>query len=295
MAFLLLKKGIKRLFITYTLKKQQRKRCFILEKTISQEERIRRAEEIYNRRRMRNENGIRVSSSSVNNGKNKLSLFKKMALQLAICSVIYIIFYLIKNTNYIFSENVISKTKEMLSYDINFGNVYANVNTFIEDNKDKFHFTVVEDNNQENEEVKEESSNEEENNLENQVNNDEKNETEKQAENKVVNETNLEENEIKEGGIGGAETNEVQEVSDDEETQKTQMEIDAEYVKKNYSFKVPLEGTITSRYGEREATDIVSANHYGIDIGANTGTAIYAAMEGTVSLVSSEGDYRKAY
>ena len=36
-----------------------------------------------------------------------------MALQLAICAVIYIIFYLIKNTNYIFSEDVINKTKEM--------------------------------------------------------------------------------------------------------------------------------------------------------------------------------------
>ena len=71
------------------------------------------------------------------------------------------------------------------------------------------------------------------------------------------------------------------------------MEIDAEYVKEKYSFKLPLKGVITSRYGSREATEIVSANHKGIDIGANTGTAIYAAMEGTVSLVSSEGDYGK--
>ena len=71
------------------------------------------------------------------------------------------------------------------------------------------------------------------------------------------------------------------------------MEIDADYIKENYSFKLPLKGTVTSRYGTREPTEIVSANHQGIDIGANTGTAIYAAMEGTVSLVSSEGDYGK--
>ena len=65
-----------------------------MERTISQEERIRRAEEIYQRRRMINESGVRVSSSSVNSNKPKISLFKKMALQLAICAVIYIIFYL---------------------------------------------------------------------------------------------------------------------------------------------------------------------------------------------------------
>ena len=61
------------------------------------------------------------------------------------------------------------------------------------------------------------------------------------------------------------------------------MEIDADYIKENYNFKLPLKGTVTSRYGKREPTEI----------GANTGTAIYAAMEGTVSLVSSEGDYGK--
>ena len=93
-----------------------------MERILSQEDRIRRAEEIYNRRRTANRSGIRVSSDNVNTSKNEWSLFKKMALQLAICAVIYIIFYLIKNTNYIFSEDVINKTKEMLSYDINFGN-----------------------------------------------------------------------------------------------------------------------------------------------------------------------------
>ena len=91
-----------------------------MERTISQEDRIRRAEEIYNRRRQAS--GVRVSSNNVNRAeKRNLSLFKKMLMQLAICAVIYIIFYLIKNTNYIFSEDVINKTKEFLSYDINFG------------------------------------------------------------------------------------------------------------------------------------------------------------------------------
>lgn len=228
-----------------------------MERTISQEERMRRAEEIYQRRKMINESGIRVSSDSVNKNKTKASLFKKMGLQLAICSVVYIIFYLIKNTNYIFSEDVINKTKELLSYDINFGNVYQQITSFIEDNKDKLDLFVV--------------------------NNTIVNEVIKESSNKVEN------SEAENGGIGGAETDEKEDIA----TKKSQMEIDAEYIKKNYTFKVPVKGTVTSRYGEREATEIVSANHYGIDIGADTGTTIYAAMEGNVTLVSSEGDYGK--
>lgn len=246
-----------------------------MEKTISQEERIKRAEEIYQRRKIANGNGIRVSSSSVNNNKIKISLFKKMGLQLAICSVIYIIFYLIKNTNYIFSEDVITKTKELLSYDINFGNVYEKVSSFVEQNKDKIKIpiTIQEENNIN----QEEQTNQEENG--NEIKEDE-----------IVNETtNLQ------GGIGGAETNEIKDSKTDEATKKTQMELDAEYVKSKCSFIIPAKGTVTSRYGAREETEIVSAYHYGIDIGANTGTAIYASMSGTVTLVSSEGDYRKAY
>ena len=67
----------------------------------------------------------------------------------------------------------------------------------------------------------------------------------------------------------------------------------AEYIKENYSFIIPVKGTVTSRYGKREATEVVSANHAGIDIGADTGTAIYAAMDGTVTVSSSEGEYGK--
>lgn len=248
-----------------------------MERTISREERVRRAEEIYQRRKVAGRSGVRVASSSVNNTKVKLSLFKKMALQLAICAVIYIIFYLIKNTNYIFSDDVINRTKELLSYDINFGNLYTQVTSFIEENKDKFVISGF---------VQEEQNKIEENNVEeNKVEN-----TEKSIEN-----TNKTENKVSNGGIGGAETNEIQENKTDEKTKKSQMELDAEYIKQKCSFKMPLKGTITSRYGAREKTDIVSANHYGIDIGADTGTAIYASMEGIVTVASSEGDYRKTY
>ena len=132
-----------------------------MERVLSQEERIRRAEEIYNRRK--SSNGIRVSTGVMNNSeKKKISLFKKMFMQLAICAVIYIIFYLIKNTNYIFSDDVISKTKEFLSYDINFGNLQNTVSSFIEQNKDKFGFLGILDKNEEKQEnyINDELSNE---------------------------------------------------------------------------------------------------------------------------------------
>lgn len=271
-----------------------------MEKTISQEERIRRAEEIYQRRRMANENGVRVSSSSVNKNKPKISLFKKMALQLAICSVIYIIFYLIKNTNYIFSEDVINKTRELLAYDINFGNVYSQVVSFIEANKDKFKMPSDIQTEQLNQisqqgiginEVQDSNIIENTNIVEinsSNIINEVSNET-------IENTVNEKTTNTEKGGIGGAEANEVKETQTNEETKKTQMELDAEYVKNKCSFIIPAKGTVTSRYGQREATEIVSANHYGIDIGADTGTDIYAAMAGKVTVVSSEGEYRKAY
>ena len=107
---------------------------FILERTISSEERIRRAEEIYNRRKIAN--GVRVVGDSVNRVETKkLSLFKKMFFQLVICAMIYVIFYLIKNGNYIFSQDVINKTKEFLSYDINFGQLQNQVTIFLQKNK----------------------------------------------------------------------------------------------------------------------------------------------------------------
>ena len=94
------------------------------------------------------------------------------------------------------------------------------------------------------------------------------------------------------GGIGGAETNEVVEDEANEE-KKSQAELDIEYIKENFEFALPLKGAITSRYGTREATEVVSANHQGIDLGADEGTAIYAAMDGTVEVASEEGEYGK--
>ena len=104
------------------------------DRVVSYEERIRRAEEIYNRRR----NNIRTNDYATLNisGKKDIKLFKKMFIQILICLAIYFGVYVIQNNNYIFSESFINKTKEILSYDINFNNLTEGVLQYINNIKD---------------------------------------------------------------------------------------------------------------------------------------------------------------
>ena len=270
-----------------------------MEKTISPEERIRRAEEIYYRRR-ENSNSVRMSSSQVKEGNEtrRISLYKKMIIQILTCILIYLVFSLIKEANYIFSEDVINKTKEFLSTDINFEVIVGQVGQFFQNNQDKLDFlgSWLKENNEQEENKQSENQNTE--NKENvQTNNNEEQNTQeenktenKEIENKVTNEAKGNTN--NETGIGGASNNETTvQTSSSGSSSKTQMQKDADYIKANFKLELPLKGPVTSRYGKREATEIVSENHYGIDLGVSEGTTVFAAMEGKVSLVSKEGEY----
>lgn len=272
-----------------------------MEKTVSPEERIRRAEEIYYRRR-ENNNSIRMSSSQVKEGNEnrRISLYKKMAIQILTCILIYLVFSLIKEANYIFSQDIIDKTKAFLSTDINFEVIAGQVGQFFHDNQDKLDFlgSWLKEDQKPQEDNQEQNENQ---NLENKENtqtgnNQEQNtqtdnrEQSNQVENKVTNEAKG--NTTNQTGIGGASNNEMAiTTSSSGSSGKTQMQKDAEYIKANFKIALPLKGPVTSRYGKREATKIVSENHYGIDIGVNEGTTVYAAMDGKVSLVSNEGEY----
>lgn len=249
-----------------------------MERTISAEERIRRAEEIYQRRKVQSD--VRVPTSNVNSKRNiDYRMFKKLILQIVICLLIYFIFYLIKNSNYIFSEDVISKTRAFLSYDINFQELYYQAQEYYNDNIKSILENFDENTNE----------------MVNEVVNE-------QIENEIQDNINEEfVNTQIESGIGGGEegelllANETIETSADEQEkikeELTQMEIDAKNIKENYSIILPLKGIVSSRFGSREPTEIVSANHAGIDIAANEGTVFIAAMEGVVTLVSSESGY----
>ena len=284
-----------------------------MERVISPEERMRRAEEIYYKRR---EQGVRVTTTSVNLGKeNKVSLGKKMIIQIIVCLFIYLAFWMIKGYNNVFSENVINNTRAVLSYDINFVNMYnqckeyfnKNFNNIIKNNETN---TTEQNNNENSENMEGNMENNEANNKENGVensketakeNNEEK--VEEKVEEKIEENTTEEINENKadenttDNGVGGG--NETQQNSEHDGTQKakldsenkTQTDQDVEYIKQNFSIVKPIEGRITSKFGDREETEIISAFHQGVDIGASTGTVIHAAMEGTVVAASYAGDY----
>lgn len=263
-----------------------------MERTVDVNERIRRAEELYNRRKM--QGGVRVSTSNVNNSsRNSFSLFKKLAIKLIVCAIIYLIFYILKNSGMIFSKDIINQTKHIISYDVDFSKVYVQAVKIFNENI----VANVEKNNKKGENT--------EQNNENQENSNESKVSQIQNE-LLMSELSLEEENInsllfEKLGVGGTDSSdEVSNVLNAQpeqtsESQKSQMEIDAEYVKSNFSLKIPVQGIVTSRFGPRKPTKIVTANHKGIDIGANTGTKIYAAMEGTVVNVSTVGDYGKHF
>lgn len=251
-----------------------------MERILSQEERIRRAEEIYNKRRYENRYNAnqyayierRRDSAKPNSVKTKKKIVKKMMLQIVICTIIYFAFYFMNNSKLIFSEDVNTKTKELLSYDISLSNIEEN--QYFKNVKEYFNGLIgrIKNNGEESKNQKTENvTNEENTNSENTQTQDANESTEKNQ--------NAE-------PIGGAEEIAVEET-------KTQEEQDIDYVKQNINIIWPLTGVITSKFGSRTATEIVTANHYGIDIAGNTGTSIVSAIDGTVTQNSSEGDYGK--
>lgn len=218
-----------------------------MEKVLSADERIRRAEQLYYKRKMQLGNS-QTTRVSVNYDKRNFGLFKKMVLQIAICSVIYIIIYLVQTTNFVFSPNVLEKTKQVLNYDVDIKKIY---------NQSFSYLSGLFEKKIEEESIVEDTS------------------EKSQEQSNVTTEEN----------VGGEETVVEENLS--------QMEQDARDIIASKSLIIPLQGTITSRYGPRESENPkVSKYHTGIDVAVNEGTTFVAAMSGTVTQVSDQGDYR---
>ncbi len=232
-----------------------------MERTMTVEERIRRAEEIYERRK-RNEGLTVVQEGENKKEKKDIKLLKKMIIQLLVCICIYLVIYTIQNKQYIFSEDFINKVNEIISYDIDFRKLYEDAKNYVIGI-----FT-------------QESENQEQNESQNQNESNEENATE-----------NTEMN----NGIGGAVEQSPEGTEQVKENQSlSQEEQDILNVKNTTSFIKPVEGTISSIYGYRDtATGTVPKNHTGTDIAAVTGTKIKSATDGQVVLASEEGDYGK--
>ena len=268
------------------------KRGIFMERTMSVEDKIRRAEEIYNRRR---ENEYRVSTTrvSVDNNKNRENTFvdkriRKMIIQIILCMTIYFVFYYIINNNYAISGDFKNKCREILSYDISISEMYKKISIQVTAIKEKYQQMIenIEQDNNEKEEQGEKIDNEEENQEQNV---EQENKGEKTNE-EIEQQANIEEN------IGGP----IEEIANDEPnveeekklTEEEQMKKDSEEIKKRISFIKPVEGIVTSNFGWRNPkSSTVSKYHTGIDIGAEEGTNIISATNGKVVLASSEGSY----
>lgn len=250
---------------------------------MSVEDKIKRAEEIYYKRKnqeMPTREAIKISAKP----KKNIKLFKKMIKQIIICLIIYGIFYLIINNNYIFSEDFTQKAREILSQDINFSQVYSFLLNKINE---------VTKNQNSNEQINSENKEEQSEQIEN--NNDEKQE-EKTKEEIQNNEENIGGAEelptIEEQNVENTGGDEVEACKTEEAPVLSQMEQDANYIKSTINFIKPVDGTISSMFGWRNPTTAsVPKNHTGTDIAAVTGTKIVSATDGKVIFKSSKGDF----
>ena len=248
-----------------------------MERTMSVEDKIRRAEEIYARRQ--GETQRKTTTVSINNNNRKdIKLLRKMLKQIGLSLLIYAVIYIIQNNNYIFSEDFLKKANEILSYDMNFERIYQNTKnnigqwiTDLKNNMTQKENGIITNN-------------------DNEINSEYMQNTQESEESQNETTNNQETN-----GIGGAEEEQQTSTQNTNETQElSQEEKDIANIKATTTFIKPIEGTISSKYGQREPTTAtVPKNHTGIDIAANLGTKIKSATEGEVVIASEEGDYGK--
>lgn len=228
-----------------------------MERIISEEDRIRRAEEVASRRRNR------IPAESINvPTNNKPSLMRKLFCQVLSSICIFGILYFLSQNN----SQAMELIKPVLSEDTDFNQVYTRLDGFIKNIGNEMRNVETIDSN----EVENNSVTDVQNNLANDI----------QMESNVTTVSSVQDVQNSEEAMGGG-----------DESIDSETDLDVIYIKKNGSFIKPISGRITSGYGPRTPTNIVSANHAGVDIGANTGADIVASMEGKVEVVSSQGDY----
>lgn len=188
-----------------------------MEKILSGDEKIRKAEEIYYRRKM----GL---PSNINryDEPQKTYLASKIFLQILIIFNLSIIIIAVQHRDYIFTEEFLKSASE---YNIN---ITQSIKSLLETDE-KYPQEIVE---------------------------------------------NVENNSTEEVKI-------INEIVPNNEAVSTlnQMDIDIENINKSYSFLKPIEGTVTSLFGARESNyQNVKGYHTGIDVGAEKGTSIKAAI-----------------
>lgn len=226
-----------------------------MERVMTVEEKIRRAEEIYQRRK---QGETRPVAKVTVNDKRDIKLLRKMVIQILICVAIYLIIYAIQNNQYVFSNDFIDKANEVLSYDTNFAELYEMIKNQV------INFT------------KQDSEKEPGNEINNEAigGAEEKTEEELKAENMEH---------------AASDSNENIEDLSQEEIDIQNVKNTTSFIKPVEGIISSKYG-----YRDA-ATGSVPKNHTGTDIAANLGTKIIAATDGEVVLASEEGDYRKTF
>ena len=260
-----------------------------MEKSMSVEERIRRAEQRYYNisnekygeiEKNYNNNQKKNDTEKITTSKSKKNIKKKLILQIMICLIIYGIFYFINNNDSLLSRDIKSKTQEILNTDINFSQLCLNIKNNIEKCFDN---------------IQNKKENSDEKNTENTIediqnNNENIGGAIEDIDLQVGDTSEIEE--IKKQDNVEITTNDNNEQEKNEEVELSQIEQDANFIKENINIIKPINGTISSRCGLRNPTTItVPKNHTGIDLAAVTGTKIISATDGVVILNSSKGDY----
>ncbi len=226
-----------------------------MEKVLSPEERIRKAEDLYYRRKVQSMNR---QTARVNvDDKSSYKSSKKFVKQIIACLLIYIVWYGFQNSNYIFSENAINSVKQLLEYDISWSNLYSKISTGEQTNQ-------IED--IQNEATVETSTTAVEETL-------------------SVSEEIIEPEVIEPEVVPPEEASSIDQMKEDAEYIKANYEI----VK---PLTGTITSRFGVRESENPN---VAGYHTGLDIAINEGTVFVSAMSGTVELVSSVGSLRKSF
>ena len=233
-----------------------------MERILDENEKLRKAEEIYFRR-----NNGNIHLSKKNKSKNYFG--SKILFNLLILFNIAIIVFCFQNKNYIFTNDFLN---ECSKYNVNISEkINEVIKTFLKEDSVNTDNSIEENNSEKYIEASFTNVTKEltDNNI------SEKNVQSETKENIVPADVKIQETEAQSSSL-------------------SEMELDIENLKKIYKFVVPLEGIVSSGFGAREsAYQNVTGYHKGIDIAAEKGTPIKAALQGIVEEVSSEGDYGK--
>ncbi len=227
-----------------------------MDKVISVEERIRRAEERYNKR---NPEFNDKENRTIKVGKKK-KIKRRLIFQIFTCLLIYIIFYAINNRDYVFSDNFKNDVNTFFTEKTKIYEIYSDIKNYIDSQLVNSKKNSEEVKNKEKQEVKDDN--------------------------------NIPNEEItSEGNVGGADESEPSNTK-----AESQMEKDVKEIKSKVNFINPIVGKISSTFGWRNPTvSTVPKYHTGLDIAAVTGTVIKSSTDGTIAIASSDGDYGKHY